>query len=205
MKSRLPSRSSNSLILLADWSRPMRSTVTRAWLKPSSKAAATTCSRSRETADIGLPAPIGIWPRLPLPSRSETETSHGRSEWRQAEVVAAAEPLMPGHKAFIRITSRRDQAKPLTRLFMASTLLSPQQAIDLTRAHWQIENGTALDARCSSGRGPQPCPQGQRPCQHRAPQPPRQEHPPDSPMQTKSPSAIASRNALGMTTISSTL
>ena len=24
---------------------------------------------------------------------------------------------------------------------MASTLLSPQQALDLTRAHWQIENG----------------------------------------------------------------
>jgi predicted transposase YbfD/YdcC len=70
-----------------------------------------------------------------------TETSHGRSEWRQAEVVAAAEPLMAGHKAFIRITSRRDRAKPLSRLFMASTLLSPQQAIDLTRAHWQIENG----------------------------------------------------------------
>ena len=71
----------------------------------------------------------------------QAETSHGRSEWRQTEVVAAIEPIMPGHKAFIRITSRRDQAKPLTRLFMASTLLSPQQAIDLTRAHWQIENG----------------------------------------------------------------
>ncbi|WP_353807092.1 ISAs1 family transposase [Mesorhizobium sp.] len=27
------------------------------------------------------------------------------------------------------------------RLFMASTLLSPQQALSLTRAHWQIENG----------------------------------------------------------------
>lgn len=70
-----------------------------------------------------------------------TETSHGRNEWRQAEVVAASEPLMPGHQAFIRITSRRDQARPLTRLFMASTLLSPQQALDFTRAHWQIENG----------------------------------------------------------------
>jgi predicted transposase YbfD/YdcC len=71
----------------------------------------------------------------------QIETSHGRSEWRQAEVAAPSEPLMPGHKAFIRITSRRDNAKPLTRLFMASTLLSPQQAIDLTRAHWLIENG----------------------------------------------------------------
>lgn len=70
----------------------------------------------------------------------QTETSHGRNEWRQAEVVAASQPLMPGHKAFIRITSRRDQAKPMTRLFMASTLMSPQQAIDATRAHWRIEN-----------------------------------------------------------------
>ncbi|MDX8457178.1 ISAs1 family transposase [Mesorhizobium sp. VK9D] len=69
------------------------------------------------------------------------ETSHGRDEWRQAEVVAAAEPLMSGHKAFIRITYRRDQDEPLTRLFMASTVLSSQQALDLTRAHWQIENG----------------------------------------------------------------
>ncbi|MER8640788.1 ISAs1 family transposase [Mesorhizobium sp. M1365] len=76
------------------------------------------------------------------PSIAErTETSHGRNEWRQAEIVAAAEPLMPGHRAFIRITSRRDQAKPLMRLFMASTLMSPQRALDLTRAHWQIENG----------------------------------------------------------------
>jgi predicted transposase YbfD/YdcC len=70
-----------------------------------------------------------------------TETSHGRNEWRKAEVVGAGEPLIAGHKSFIRITSRRDDAKPLTRLFMASTLLSPEQALDLTRAHWQIENG----------------------------------------------------------------
>lgn len=70
-----------------------------------------------------------------------TEIGHGRREWRQAEVVAAAKPLMAGHQAFIRITSRRDQARALTRLFMASTLPSPQQALDLTRAHWQIENG----------------------------------------------------------------
>ncbi|MER8836668.1 ISAs1 family transposase [Mesorhizobium sp. M0909] len=76
------------------------------------------------------------------PSIAErTETSHGRNEWRQAEIVAAAEPLMPGHRAFIRITSRRDQARPLMRLFMASTLMSPQRALDLTRAHWHIENG----------------------------------------------------------------
>ncbi|WP_027170206.1 hypothetical protein [Mesorhizobium sp. WSM3224] len=65
-----------------------------------------------------------------IPALAErTETSHGRDEWRQAEIVAAAIPLMPGHKAFIRITSRRDKAEPVTRLFMTSTLLSPQQAV----------------------------------------------------------------------------
>lgn len=72
---------------------------------------------------------------------TQSEISHGRNEWRQAEVVAAARPLMPGHAAFVRITSQRDQAKPLTRLFMTSAPVSPQQALDLTRAHWQIENG----------------------------------------------------------------
>lgn len=70
----------------------------------------------------------------------QSERSHGRNEWRQAEVVAAPSPLMPGHATFVRITAQRDQAKPLTRLFMASTLLSPQQALAVSRAHWQVEN-----------------------------------------------------------------
>lgn len=71
----------------------------------------------------------------------QTETSHGRNEWRRAEVIPASEPLIPGHRAFLRITSRRDDAKPSTRLFMASAPLPPQQALELTRAHWQVENG----------------------------------------------------------------
>jgi predicted transposase YbfD/YdcC len=71
----------------------------------------------------------------------QTEHGHGRDEWRKAEVVPVETPLMPGHAAFIRITSRRDQAEPLTRLFMASSVFSPQQALDITRAHWQVENG----------------------------------------------------------------
>lgn len=76
------------------------------------------------------------------PDRAEChETSHGRKEWRMAEVVAADEPLMAGHKAFIRITSQRDDARPNARLYMASIVPSPQQAIDLTRAHWAVENG----------------------------------------------------------------
>ena len=75
------------------------------------------------------------------PDRAESsEVNHGRDEWRLAEVAPAAEPLMAGHKAFIRVTSRRGAAKPKTRLFMASTVPSPQEALTLTRAHWQIEN-----------------------------------------------------------------
>jgi predicted transposase YbfD/YdcC len=74
-------------------------------------------------------------------SVQQAEISHGRHEWRQAEVVAADKPLMAGHAAFLRITTQRDKAKPLTRWFMASSLLTPQQALDLTRSHWQIENG----------------------------------------------------------------
>ena len=76
----------------------------------------------------------------PPASAEQSETSHGREEWRRAEVVAADEALMPGHKGFIRITSRRGQGRLVSRLFMSSTLPTPEQALRLTRAHWQIEN-----------------------------------------------------------------
>lgn len=66
--------------------------------------------------------------------------AHGRREWRKAEVITA-EPLMMGHAAFIRITSSRDAAAPATRLFMSSKVLNPHEALMITRAHWQIENG----------------------------------------------------------------
>src|SRR5690606_13387024 len=62
----------------------------------------------------------------------QSETNHGRQEWRRAEVVDVVEPLMTGHKAFVRITSRRDGAEPLIRLFMASTVPLPQEALALT-------------------------------------------------------------------------
>ena len=91
----------------------------------------------------------GTWQKAALnrlaattPDRAECSgVSHGRNEWRQAEVVAAETPLMAGHKTFIRITSKRGDAEPRARLFMASTMLSAQQALDFTRAHWQVENG----------------------------------------------------------------
>ena len=76
-----------------------------------------------------------------LPSAEQHERSHGRDEWRKAEVLLAETALMPGHAATIRITSRRDQSEPLTRLFMASRVFPPQQALEITRAHWQVENG----------------------------------------------------------------
>jgi predicted transposase YbfD/YdcC len=69
-----------------------------------------------------------------------TETRHGRNDWRRAEVMAA-KPLMKGHAAFIRITSRRDQAEPQVRLYMASKTLTAKAALAVTRAHWQVENG----------------------------------------------------------------
>jgi predicted transposase YbfD/YdcC len=65
------------------------------------------------------------------PVVEQTERGHGRDEWRKAEVVPVETALMPGHAAIIRITSRRDQSEPLTRLFMPY----------ITRAHWQVENG----------------------------------------------------------------
>lgn len=75
------------------------------------------------------------------PVVEQMNRGHGRDEWRKAEVVPVETALMPGHAAIIRITSRRDQSEPLTRLFMASRVFSPQQALDITRAHWQVENG----------------------------------------------------------------
>lgn len=67
------------------------------------------------------------------------ERNHGRNEWRKAEVIAA-KPQAKGHVAFIRITSQRGQAAPLVRHFMASKKFTPQTALEVTRAHWMIEN-----------------------------------------------------------------
>ena len=69
-----------------------------------------------------------------------TETHHGRNEWRMAEVIAS-KPLMKGHCAFIRITTQRDASPPFVRHCMASKNLAAKAALDVTRAHWGIENG----------------------------------------------------------------
>jgi len=75
----------------------------------------------------------------PTPAE-RVETAHGRREWRRAEVVTAETPLIRSHAGFVRITSRRDRAGPKSRLFMTSRLPTPEQALDLTRKHWSIEN-----------------------------------------------------------------
>lgn len=67
------------------------------------------------------------------------ERAHGRDEWRKAEVIAT-KPLAKGHAAFIRITAQRDTAAPLVRHFIASKKFSPEDALEVTRAHWMIEN-----------------------------------------------------------------
>lgn len=68
------------------------------------------------------------------------ERNHGRDEWRKAEVISA-DPLTKGHAAFIRVTTQRGAAEPQVRHFMASKNLSAKTALDVTRAHWAIENG----------------------------------------------------------------
>lgn len=65
---------------------------------------------------------------------------HGREEWRCADVARVAAPLMTGHAAFIRLTAKRGNAEPTTRYFMASFVMAPQEALDIVRSHWSVEN-----------------------------------------------------------------
>lgn len=69
----------------------------------------------------------------------QTSSAHGRSEWRRADVVAAERPLTEQHKAFIRVTAARE-GKTTVRYYMSSRIFSPKEALDVVRAHWQIEN-----------------------------------------------------------------
>lgn len=75
------------------------------------------------------------------PAAHTHEQAHGRTEWRKAEVLATKTALMKGHAAFIRLTTQRDQAEPVTRFFMASFVMTPQAALAITRSHWMVENG----------------------------------------------------------------
>lgn len=72
--------------------------------------------------------------------KTSLEKNHDRAEWRKAEVVTARSPRMKNHVSFIRVTTGRNQAEPHVRHYMASKMLSPQQALGIVRSHWQIEN-----------------------------------------------------------------
>ena len=70
--------------------------------------------------------------------------AHGRIEARTACVVSAGDMAktrdFPGLRAIVRITAERD-GKSEERLYLASRLFGPKQALAIVRGHWQIENG----------------------------------------------------------------
>lgn len=72
------------------------------------------------------------------------ERGHGRDERRSARVVAApgfAETHgFPGACAIAEIVTQRGKARPRTRLFLLSQIMTPEQALATVRAHWSIEN-----------------------------------------------------------------
>lgn len=69
-----------------------------------------------------------------------SERSHGRNEWRRAEVLLAEKSLTQKHAAFARVISRRGKDDPQTRYFMMSKTYSSKQVLDIVRRHWAIEN-----------------------------------------------------------------
>jgi predicted transposase YbfD/YdcC len=73
-------------------------------------------------------------------STKDLAKTHGRFEWRKADVIAADQPLTTGHAAFIRVTSARNTEETVTRYYMASKLFDAKDALAIVRAHWQIEN-----------------------------------------------------------------
>lgn len=83
-------------------------------------------------------------------SASVETAAHGRRERRTASVVSAGDMAktrdFPGLRAIVRIVSVRN-GKSEERLYLASRLFGPKQALAIARAHWQIENGLhwALD------------------------------------------------------------
>jgi len=82
---------------------------------------------------------------VPVAVAETLEEGHGRRERRTARVVPA-EGLgrvdgFPGVAAVAEISSRRGAGAPKTRLYLLSTVISPERALAVVRAHWSIENG----------------------------------------------------------------
>lgn len=98
------------------------------------------------------------------------ESGHDRHDGRRASVITApaAAPAFPGLAAFARIEAERQRAggtiETATRYFVLSKRLSPSRALEVARAHWDIENGLHWpldvvfhedDARTRKDYGPQ--------------------------------------------------
>jgi predicted transposase YbfD/YdcC len=83
-------------------------------------------------------------------SASVASLAHGRRERRTAQVVSAGNigenHDFPGLRTIVRIIRERD-GESAARLYLCSRPLGPKQALDIARAHWDIENGLhwALD------------------------------------------------------------
>lgn len=74
-----------------------------------------------------------------------TETkAHGRNERRSVRAVALEQnvknDIFPQLRMVAEVTSSRDQAAPKRRYIVFSKVLSPEEALRVTRAHWGIEN-----------------------------------------------------------------
>jgi predicted transposase YbfD/YdcC len=79
------------------------------------------------------------------PFHETLETAHDREEWRCASVVERppGAPAFPGLVALGRITAERrcgDKVQSATRYVALSTPLTPKRLLEVTRAHWSIEN-----------------------------------------------------------------
>jgi predicted transposase YbfD/YdcC len=87
-------------------------------------------------------------PRKPSRATQRSTAAHGRSERRQATVVAAPQIGQPYGFPDIAVVGRIDSwradiatpAKHKVRYFLASCPLSAKKLLDVVRAHWAIEN-----------------------------------------------------------------
>lgn len=81
-------------------------------------------------------------------AHAEQPGSHGRYEWRQIEVVAAAalakKHAFPGIRAVARLTSHRKldgkETEVAVRYFLLSRRFSARRLLKIIRQHWGIEN-----------------------------------------------------------------
>lgn len=80
------------------------------------------------------------------PFSERQEHGHGRREWRCASVIPVPEdgPVFPGLTALGRIEAEREVAGKVerrTRYVAVSRAVTPDELLDIMRAHWDVENG----------------------------------------------------------------